>query len=47
MASTVDELELIINLRSIAVIGALGNPEKLGYHCMKSLKESGLQAIFP
>ncbi|MCL0095035.1 CoA-binding protein [Dehalococcoidia bacterium] len=47
MASIIDELEPIFNPRSIAVIGASDNPAKLGYHCMKSLKESGLQSIYP
>ncbi|MBT9148935.1 MAG: acetate--CoA ligase family protein [Dehalococcoidia bacterium] len=47
MASIVDKLELIFNPRSIAVIGASENPDKLSYHCVKSLKESGFQAIYP
>ncbi len=47
MSSIAQKLERIFNPQSIAVIGASENPNKLGYHCMKSLRRSGFEAVYP
>lgn len=41
-------MEAIFNPRSVAVVGASDNPEKLGSHVMKSLTQGGYPGkIFP
>ncbi len=43
-----DNLGVLLNPRSVAVIGASRNPGKLGYHVMKSLTEGGFRGpVFP
>ncbi|MHA1357247.1 MAG: acetate--CoA ligase family protein [Candidatus Helarchaeota archaeon] len=45
-SSAVLEFQEIINAKSIAVIGASGNPNKLGYHIVRNLVAQG-KTIYP
>ncbi|GAH69576.1 unnamed protein product, partial [marine sediment metagenome] len=44
----VKQLDRIFNPRSVAVVGASANPEKVGYMCVGNLLESGFKGrVYP
>ena len=48
MPTKEENLHMLLDPRSVAVVGASKNRGKLGYHVMKSLTESGFQGpVFP
>ena len=42
MGKKISNMNILFNLKSVAVIGASENEAKLGFHVMKSLTKGGL-----